>query len=413
MDTKTTLTNATVAGLLLTSLSAMAAPDAIVIEPNSSQVTETLEGQDSLSFTPMRGTILPVGKAYSPFQLPNFDTSERRSWTDHIGQPVRVEHKQRDFALEGTLESVSGNVFTLSVKRVAGTYPLSDFYLVPKLAASSSRSSLNYQGRITYQTSDLSWRPELSMIINDRDITLIQQASIDNQASNDLELEKVLLHYRQGSIARPMMKSAMTDQVRMESAAPSTDYSNSEITLELEQITLPAASETLVDLGQTSSRIENRRNVATTYSYPSASKLPLSFQQEITFSSPKDLIPGRYQTIWYKDPYYVQGNQVHLRNTRENADITVQLNRSLDLKGDLILVTESKDEDRITQTWELTLENLSPLPQDYRITHQLQGSLEDVSLRSLERTAANEVALSGTLSANADYQVRYTVDLKP
>ncbi|MBM6550501.1 hypothetical protein [Marinomonas ostreistagni] len=412
MDTKTALTHATVAGLLLTSVNTMAAPDAIVIDQNSSQVTETLGKQDTLSFTPMRGTLLPVGQSYSPFQLPNFDSSERRNWTDHIGQPVRVEHKQRDFSLEGTLDAVSGNSFTLSVKRVAASYPLSDFYLVPKLAAANSRSSVNYQGTLTYQTGDLTWQPELSMIINDRDVTLIQQASIDNQASSDLELDKVLLHYSQNRNVRPMMKNAMASDMRVEGAAPSTDYSNNEITLELQQLALPAASETLVDLGKTTSRIEQSRNVTSVYSYASASKLPLSFHQEIRFSSPKDLIPGNYQTLWYKEPYYVQGNRVSLQHTRENAEITVQLNRSLDIKGDLTLVTESKQGDHITQTWELNLENLSRQNQAYQINHQLQGTITDVSLRSLEQTAANQVSLSGTLAANSDYQIRYTVDLE-
>lgn len=413
MDTKLALTHVTVAGLLLTSVNALAAPDAIVIEQNSSQVTETLEGQSGLSFTPIQGTLLPVGKQYDSFQLPSFDNSERRNWTDHIGQPVRVEHKQRDLSLEGTLEAVSGNQFTLSVKRVAASYPLSDFYLVPKLATSKTRNTLDYQGMLTYQTHDVRWQPELSMIIQDQDITLVQQASIHNQASTDLSLNKALLHYSQGRSPRPMMKTTMASDMRVESAAPQTQYENNEITLELQQLNLPAASETLVDLGKTTSRIQSSSNVASVYSYNRSSKLPLNFHQEITFESPKDLIPGSYQTLWYKDPYYIQGNSVQLRHTRENAEVTVQLNRSLDLKGELTLVTESKDDKLITQTWELTLENLSRQSQDYDITHQLQGAIKEVSLRSLEQTAANRVALKGTLAANGTYNIRYTVELEP
>lgn len=413
MDTKTILTSATVTGLLLTSMSALATPEALVIERNGSQVTENLNSAAELSFTPVAGSIIPIGKNYAPFQLPELYNSERRNWSDHLGQPVRVEHKSRDLSLEGTLEAVNERYFTLSVKRVSANYPLNDFYLVPTLAASKSRTTLNYQGLLTYQTSDILWQPELTMIIEDQDITLVQQANIQNNSSQDVNLDSVLLHYSQNShVVRPMMmKSAMASDMALESSAPATEYNNSEITLELNQLTLPAASQTLVDLGKTNSRISSRSNVSTIYSYPSATKLNLSFTQQIRFDSPKDLIPGMYQTLWHKKPYYLQGNPVTVKDTREGAEVEVMLNRSLDLTGDITLVTESQNQRSKTQTWELTLKNLSKQPQQYAISHRLEAPIRELSLRSLEQVDAQSVALNGTLAPNTTYQVRYTVTL--
>lgn len=413
MDTKTILSNTTMTGLLLTSVAAFAAPDAVVIDQNGSQVTESLSKGESLSFTPQEGSILPIGKNYSPFQLPDIYHGTRIGWSDHLGQSVRVEHKSRDLSFEGTLEAVNDQYFTLSIKRVSANYPLNDFYLVPKLAASNRRTSLNYQGTLTYQTSDISWHPELSMIIDEKEVMLIQQASIQNSASLDIALDSALLHYSQRNPAlRPMMmKSAVAGDMMAERSAPSTDYQDSEITLELTDITLPAASKTLVDLGKHSSQITKRSNVSSVYSYPSASKLPLNFQQQIRFDSPKDLMPGTYQTLWHKKPYYLNGQSVVLKSMREGAEVEVMLNKSLDLTGDLTLVTESKDAKGIMQTWELNLKNLSKRPQDYQINHRFSASIRELSLRSLEQVNANTVALNGALAPNATYKIRYTVEL--
>lgn len=411
--TKTILSTTALTGLLLSSMEAFSAPEAIVIEQNSSQVTEQLTSQSALSFTPIHGTILPISNQYSPFQLPDFQNIERRNWSEHLGQPVRVEHKSRNLSLEGTLESISGGYFTLSVKRVASSYPMSDFYLIPKLAASPSRQGLDYQGQITYQTQDLSWHPELSLIIEDRRVTLLQQAAIRNQASKDIELSQALLHYNQRrNIGRPMLKATMANDMQLESAAaPDTDYSNSEITLELTDLNLPAASETLVDLGRNSSVITSRSNIASVFSYPSSDKLPLNFTQQITFNSPKDLIPGSYQTLWHKSPYYVRGNQAALKDVREKAEVHVQLNRSLDLSGDLFLVAESSDKSSITQTWELNIKNLSKQDQEYEIVHRTSSPIKEVSLRALEQPTANSLSLKGNIAPNSTYQVRYTIEL--
>lgn len=413
MDTKTMLTSATVTGLLLSSISTYAAPESIVIEQHGSQVTEDLKQKSALTFTPIEGSIIPIGKNYTPFQLPNFDNTERKNWSDHLGQPVRVEHKSRNLSLEGTLEAVSDQYFTLSVKRIAADYPINDFYLVPKLATSNTRSTLNYQGLLTYQTPDIRWHPELSMIIDDQDITLVQQASIQNNASQDIDLDTALLHYSQNrNVVRPMMlKNAMASDMSLERSAPTTDYNNNEITLEVRELSLPAASMTLVDLGKSSSRINSRSNVSKVYSYRSSSKLQLNFNQQIRFDSPKDLIPGTYQTLWHKKPYYLQGNSVALKDMREGAEIEVLLNKSLDLTGDITLVTESKTKQKVTQTWELTLKNISKQAQDYQITQQLQSSIQELSLRTLEKVDANSIALKGTIAPNTTYQVRYTVEL--
>ncbi|WP_067214620.1 hypothetical protein ACPUEK_09050 [Marinomonas gallaica] len=413
MDTKTILTNATMTGLLLTSISSFAATQSIVIEQQGSQVTEDLKQKSELSFTPMEGSIIPIGKNYAPFQLPDFYNSERRDWSNHLGQPIRVEHKSRNLSLEGTLEAVTDQYFTLSVKRVAANYPISDFYLIPKLAASNTRTELNYQGLLTYQTSDIRWHPELSMVIDDRKITLVQQASIQNNASQDIELDSALLHYSQNrNIGRPMMmKSSMASDMALERSAPETDYNDSEITLELTKLSLPAASMTLVDLGKHSSDITSRRNVSKVFSYQHSSKLNLSFDQQIRFDSPKDLIPGTYQTLWHKSPYFMKGNAVSLKNMREGAEVEVLLNKSLDLTGDITLITESKAKKGATQTWELTLKNVSKQPQDYQITHQLQAPIRELSLRSLEQVNANSVSLHGTIAPNTTYQIRYTVEL--
>jgi hypothetical protein len=53
-------------------------------------------------------------------------------------------------------------------------------------------------------------------------------------------------------------------------------------------------------------------------------------------------MPGTYQTLWHKKPYYLSGQPVALKNMREGAEVEVMLNKSLDLTGDLTLITESK-----------------------------------------------------------------------
>lgn len=413
MDSLKRLDKPLLTGLLLTAVTAYATPDAVVIEQNSSQITETLSTKSPLSFTPIAGTVLPMSKRYAPFQLPESNNTALKNWSEHLGQPVRVEHKQRNLSLEGTLEAISDNYFTLSVKRVAAHYPISDFYLVPKLAAVANRKSLDYQGQLTYQTQELSWTPELSMVIDDNQVELVQQANIRNASSSELSLNEALLHYSQSPRnIRPMYKSAVASDSMMElAAAPEAQYNNSEITLELENLALPATSETLVDLGRYTAQIAQRNNIAAAYSYPSSSSIQLNFNQQIEFKSPKDLIPGQYNTLWYKAPYYLNGNTISLENTREGAMVKAILNKSLDITGELTLITETQDGAKTTQTWELSLKNLSRRDQSYSVTHQTNQSIKNVSLRSIEKTAANALNISGTVAANSVHNVRYTIEL--
>lgn len=409
MDTSTIILSAAAATLLLTSINILAAPEAIVIEQHSSQVTEQLTAHSNLSFTPIKGTIVPLDKHYPSFQLPDFQNNERRNWREHLGQPVRVEHKNRDLSFQGILESISENTFTLNTRGVTASYPMTDFYLIPTQPALQTRKKLNYQGQVTYQTADLSWQAMLSLIIEDKKVILKQQASIKNNASDSIKLNQALLHYNQhNDIIRPMLRR---DTMEASISAPNTDYSNSEITLELTNLSLAAASETLVDLGQHSAQISHRSSIANVVSTPSSSKLPLNFSQQITFNSPKDLIPGDYQTLWRKQPYLVRGNQTHLKDVRENTPVQVQLNRSLDLVGNLTLIDESSNSTTITQTWLVELKNLSRYDQAYQIVHHTSWPIKDISLGSAKKTAANSATLKGRLAANSTYQTRYTVKL--
>lgn len=410
MGTKTILTSATVTtSLLFGSLSVLAAPDSVVIEQHGSQITESLDHTNELSFSPNEGTIVPLDKRFNAFQLPDFFDNQKSNWSRHLGQPIRVEHRSRDLSFEGILVAVNDQFFTLSVQKITAEYPINDFYLIPKQAPSSNPNTLTYQGLLTYETSDLSWSPELIMLIDDQSVTLVQQAKIQNNASHNVALGRALLHYTQSDARpRPMMMKAMTSDMALESA-PSTNYQQGEITLELTNLELPASSKTLVDLGKTNSQIVSRRNASNIISYPSSTKIPLIFSQQISFNSPKDLLPGNYQTLWSKSPYMVQGNQVMLNNTREGTEVEVELNKSLDLTGDLTLMTESKESNTITQTWELTVKNLSKLPQSFSIQHTLQGNIKEISLRSIEQVASNSLKMLGQVDANGTQQIRYTV----
>lgn len=398
------------AGLLLSVLNAHAAPSAVVIEQHSSQISETLTAKSPLSFAPMAGSVVPMEHHYSSFQLPENTNIALKNWTEHLGQPVKVEHKQRELSLEGTLEAVSGNHFTLSVQRVAAQYPISDFYLIPKLAAVTSRKSVSYQGLLTYRTEELSWSPELTLIVEDNQVTLVQQANVQNRSANDLALNEALLHYKS---SRPVLRQMSKNVAMMESmAVPDTQYNDSEITIELSGLSLPATSETLVDLGKHTSPIKQRHNVANVYSYSSRSTIALDFNQEIQFDSPKDLLPGSYTTLWHKKPYFLHGNSVALTNTRQGSPLTATLNKSLDIKGELTLISETQNEDLTTQTWELTLENLSRQNQSYRITHQTQQTIKEVSPKSIEQNTANSLVIDGSLSPNNSNKIRYTVNLQ-
>ena len=398
--------------------SAFAAPINAVIGLDNSQIVETSQ---QLSLTPNTGSLLPLQENFAP--ITHLENNLNANWFDLINKKVRVEHKQRDLNYTGTLAKIENNTrsFVLSNKEFSMTLPMDDFYLIPlenPTAAdtkpeSKADADKTAPYKVSYQTNELSWSPQLSLIFENDKVSVSQQALIHNNSSATIQVQDSLLHYSRS--AAPQLFKAERSSLAMSADRPDINYQDNEVSYSLGGGTLSIApySNTLIPLPSSDSNIDSQTHKAKLYTYGNNSgKIDLNFYNNLSFTFQKNGLPGEYKTFWKRGDLLIPGNTVRLDTVREGRSFDVMTNKSQDITGYLTLVSASSQKLPSTQIWEATIENHSNTAQKYSIEQSTNGVVDILEGNDAVPINANSLLVSGEIQANSKQTITYKIDVK-
>jgi hypothetical protein len=356
--------------------------------------------------------------------MTHLENSQDANWFNLISKRVTVTHKQRDLSYSGTLTRIEKNTrsFILKSKDYAMTLPMDDFYLIPletsntaekKPEAETPDSNKTPSQKISYQTNELSWTPQLNLIFNDGKVSVSQQALIHNGSSSTIQIQDSLLHYSRS--AAPRLFKAERSSLTMNADRPDANYQDNEVSYSLSGGTLTIApySNTLIPLSSSESNIDKQTHVASLHTYGNnTSKIDLNFYNNLRFSLQKDGLPGEYKTFWKRGNLLIPGNIVTLNTVRANYPLNVTTNKSQDITGQLTLINASSQKLPNTQVWEATIENHSNQEQSYSVEQTSNGIMEILEGEEAVQTTTNSLVLSGTIKANSKKTITYKIALK-
>lgn len=392
-----------------TSSSILAAPINAVIGLSNSQIVES--GQ-KISLNPNAGTLLPLQDNFLP--ISNLQNAANKNWFNEIGHKIRVEHKQRDLNYTGVLTSIENNesTFLISISNRLTSLPLSDFYLIP-LAKNDSSETTTIPYQISYQTNQLSWTPQLSLIFDNNQVSLSQQAILHNSSSSIIEIQNSLLHYSRTSA--PKVFKAERSLMAMDSANQSVDYQDNEISYPLNGPILSIApySNTLYSLPSSQTVIDSKVQAGSLYTHNnSTGKIDITFYNRLGFRLVQDGLPGEYKTFWKRDNLLIPGNSITLNTVRANNSVEVTTNKSQDITGYIRLIESSSKKLPSIQTWEATIQNHSNQEQNYSIEQNTNAIVKILEKNNLTQLNANSIEISGKIKANSKRIITYKVELK-
>lgn len=387
-----------------------AAPIDAVIGLSNSQI---VENNPTISLSPISGTLLPLQDNFSPITHLQNDSST--NWINEVGQEVRVEHKQRDLNYTGTLTQIQQNNRTmwLSINGRLTQLPLDDFYLIPLEKAKPKKDQAILEFPVSYQTNQLSWSPQLSLIFENNQVTLSQQALLSNHSNTQIDIQKSLLHYSNN--ANPQRFKVERNSLAMSDMKQEINYQDNEISYPLEENSLSISpySNTLISLPSSKSKIDKQTQQANLYTYGNSSgKIDLNFYNTVRFSLPKDGFPGVYKTFWKKGDLLIPSGTITLNTVRANNPITVTTNKSQDVTGYLTLVSATSEKLPTTQVWTATIENHSDKAQQYSVEHSSNSIVELLEGDSATQSNAKGINLSGSIKANSTKTITYKIELK-
>ncbi|WP_421850985.1 hypothetical protein [Marinomonas sp.] len=402
-----------------TAHSVFAVPINAVIGLDNSQI---VENSQQLSLTPNTGSLLPLQENFAP--ITHFENNLNANWFDQINKKVRVEHKQRDLNYTGTLTKIEQNTrsFVLSSKDYSTTLPMDDFYLIPLENPSTAdktptenktETNTTQPYKVSYQTSELSWTPQLSLIFENDKVSVSQQALIHNNSSSTIQIQDSLLHYSRS--AAPQLFKAERSSLAMSADRPDINYQDNEVSYSLGGGTLSIApySNTLIPLPSSASQIDSQTHKASLYTYGNnTGKIDLDFYNNLSFSLQKNGLPGEYKTFWKRGDLLIPGNTVRLDTVREGREVNVITNKSQDITGYLTLISASSQKLPSTQVWKATIENHSNAPQKYSIEQNTNGIVEILESNDVVPINANSLIITGEIEANSKKTVTYKIDVK-
>lgn len=388
---------------------AFASPVNAVIGLNNSQV---VQNSAQLSFQPNLGTLLPLQESFSP--ITHLQNNLDSQWFDQIGQKVRVEHKQRDLNYTGTLTSIEqdNRTFLVLIDERPTTLPLDDFYLIP-LEKMGTATTPKTDLMVSYQTNQLSWTPQLSLIFEGNNVSVSQQALLHNRSNTAVTIQDSLLHYASNAPTR--LFKAERNSLAMSADQQSIDYQDNEISYPLGNKDLKMApySNALIPLPSSTIKVEKQTHTAQLYTHENSSgKIELSFYNNIRFTFQKDGLPGEYRTFQKRGNLLIPSNTVFLKTVRAGYPTNVVANKSQDITGSLTLVNASSQKLPATQTWQATIENLSNQDQDYSIEQNTNGIIDALEGNEAKKLSANSLTLDGKIKAHSKKTITYTIELK-
>ncbi|MEP0073534.1 MAG: hypothetical protein ABJE79_12590 [Marinomonas sp.] len=386
----------------------LSAPISAVIGLDNSQI---IENNQIISLTPNEGTLLPLQEKFSPIIYPQ--SGAYGNWLNEIGKKVRIEHKQRDLSYTGRLVKLEQNTlsFSISINGKLTTLPVSDFYLIPNEQDSEKEGTSNRTFPVSYQSNQLSWSPQLNLVLENGSVSVYQQAMLQNRSDSEITLQDSVLHYSRTE--SPQFLKVERASLAMDSA-PAVTYQDNEILFPLKtnNLTLPPYSNLLYALPSSKSKISNQKQVANIYTHNnSMGELKLNFVHQINFTFEQDGLPGQYKVFWSKDKLLIPANTVTLETVRAGHSTSITTNKSQDLTGYLTLISASSKKYPNTQTWEATIINHSTQIQSYSIEQNTNGILTIIEGDEANQTSANSLKLSGKIEANSQKTLSYKIKL--
>jgi len=388
----------------------LAAPIDAVIGLSSSQIVETSE---TLSLSPVPNTLLPLIEGTPAISHSQHDINTH--WLEEIGKEIRVEHKQRDLSYTGILTEIDNMTgsFVITKSSRATHLPITDFYLIP-LEKKKTDKSKHSPISMSYQTNQLSWTPQLSLILDNSYVSLVQYAMLHNHSKTPLVIGNALLHNSQNS-TKPKLFASSRSSLEAGLAQPSITYQDNEISYPLgkDVISIAPYSDLLYPLPRSKSEIEKQINVASLYTHNSnAGKIDLDFENQLSFTFTKDALPGQYSTFWQRDGLLIPSNQVTLEAVREGNSVNIITNKSQDITGNLTLVNATSNKLLSIQTWQAVLINHSDKAQNYSIKQTTNGLIETTKGNDVKQISAKEVEIFGEIKAHSKKLITYKIELK-
>ncbi|MCV2402378.1 hypothetical protein OFY17_05685 [Marinomonas sp. C2222] len=399
-------------GSLLISSAAYATSINAVIGLDRSQVLE--HGKNKLAIIP--GSLTPLEESF-PAILQSQKTPHDK-WVYQINKNIRIEHKQRDLSFTGQLISVQSPMATFDIKigNHVSQLPLNDFYLFPLEKEDSLAEATIPYVPLSYQTEELTWTPQLSLIIEGSRIAILQNAMLHNHSNIDITLENTLLHYFKQPVTQLTKSNRNLTAMAME-VAPQTQVQNidNEILYPLsgKNIQIPARSDLLYPLPSSKSFIDKQMHSATLYTHQnSRGEIPLNFDYQLTFKLEKDSLPGQYQILWKKGQLLIPSRSIAISKARAGNIINVTTNKSQDISGQLTLLEASSRQLPSFQTWQTIITNHSSQVQNYAITHNTNAVVNLIKGKGVEKINANGVMVSGQVKPHSTKTVTYQIELK-
>lgn len=390
-----------------------------VIGLNSSQLIEELSQNTRLSLTPIEGSIIPLlntqpialGQIYEP----------GKNWQRYINQSVKVISRQNQNQHEGRLLSSNHELFDILIDGERFQLNKSDYNLVLPYKGETLSPSFSIKDQFTYQSHDLSWQPQLSIFLDDEHATLKQNALIKNMAFNDVILAHPILQLKQHQNApSPMEKMSLNVRgASMMSDAAGVDYVNNEITVPTHQdIALKARQTLLFPFKEQKLKIEHSRLVAELYPNPrSSAEQSVSLEQQADLILKQDAMPGNYQTFWQHQDYLLPAGTTQLAHLRQGNKVTLTINQSQDVQAQFKLIKASSFKLPSTQTWQITLKNLSNKNQTIELFHNANGLIghyqftQPDALATMTKMSANRLKLEYLLVPNESTHIQYELSL--
>ncbi|BFM48885.1 hypothetical protein [Marinomonas sp. THO17] len=395
-------------GLILSAICQplLADPITAVIGLNSSQI---VEDNKQLSLTPVVGSLLPLTTDFRPLSYQ--DQSSQNQWFHQIQHQVRVEHKQRELSFTGKLVKVDlgQQQFTLLVDSRPLQLPIDDFYLLPLEQQPLPQNNLEVP--VSYQTEQLSWLPQLSLIFHGNKVTLAQQALLQNHANQPLIIDKGLLHYSHHE-TMPQLKMERT-MTLMDSAAPQVTYQDNEASFKLtEQIEIAPYGKLLYPLPSSELPIKHHQHIAQQFTHASQTgSIALDFNNQLSFTLNQDSMPGTYKTFWQRDGLLIPAKVTSFETMREGQEVQVITNKSQTIKGQLTLVSATSKQLPSRQMWRLTVKNLDKKSAEFALTQSTNGVLDIIQGNGIQKVSANSLLIAGKLNPNQEKVINYTLQV--
>ncbi|TDO99634.1 hypothetical protein [Marinomonas balearica] len=383
----------------------------MVVNQNGSQITEQANSNQDLSFIPNIHSFIPVTQGNRLVSQVQRDSI----WASHLDQTINITSKYRDLSFEGTLLAANSDTITVEYNDKVITLPADDFYLINNkndahdTLVRQHSVRLTTDGLVTYHTDEIRWQPSLTLVFDSHDVSIVQQALLTNNSHQPHTLSSALLKYKSHSLPLMEMKSSRMSALSDEGVSPS--YEENQITYSLEgQYLLPALSNTMITLKNTTYPIESKLNIGSIYAHPNSSnERPISFNQTTSFTLKEESVSGTYKTLWLQNEHYIPGQAVTIQGARANQKVDVITHQSLDVIGSLRLISTSSRKLPSTQIWEFQVKNYAKIKQKMAFTHQANGVIQSISPAFLKRESSSAIIISKELAPNEKYIMQYEI----